>query len=541
LGHNISCKAAPTLGEDAHCVAGRVAQATTADQALLRFKELRAARAIRPSEIVGAAQIDMAGAAAETLQILGQIVVDRASAKAYDVLQSMLKDLLGCADPKKQAQFSSTCATLGTLRIQDIAMAPNVLFAALSQDIIRDVGLTKTNTTVALGGVISATIIPLLTKPTAFQTPAIQGVLDTIVSGVASNASVTGLPPAQKALALGVLAYVSCTATTASQNALAGCDFGAVIDKLDPGADDAKSAARALASHLISIATAGKVDLPHVQLAIDTLFATACMVEKAETVPTLTCPPVDTINDKPLTTVDVIAFTGAAVDAALALDGGRLIVVASRFLDLTLQGDEQLAKKRAMHLLGGLLDYAATYATPASSTSETSDKTPTSAHDQRTKILESLTKDMSDRTGREGADIISVGGSLRTIGGVRIGTTGIGGVSFYGPLSLTLGVAYTHIPKKENAIGIHVQIDAVDLGNYLALDNGATVKTPELGDAFAPSITIGFAYGHALPFILGATAAWTPQFAVDSSQPDRRGSFNIGITAGIHVPLIDLN
>ena len=86
-----------------------------------------------------------------------------------------------------------------------------------------------------------------------------------------------------------------------------------------------------------------------------------------------------------------------------------------------------------------------------------------------------------------------------------------------------------------------MQLDAINLGNYLALDNEPKVKKPDLGDAFAPGLTIGAGYGQDLPVVLGGYFSYTPQFRVNADDADARGSVNIGATIGIHVPLLDMN
>ena len=70
----------------------------------------------------------------EAVQILGQIVVDRASQEAFRQLQNKLVDLLGCNGSGKEI-LPMTCEAIQTLRIQDIATAPQVLSSALLADI----------------------------------------------------------------------------------------------------------------------------------------------------------------------------------------------------------------------------------------------------------------------------------------------------------------------------------------------------------------------------------------------------------------------
>ena len=92
------------------------------------------------------------------------------------------------------------------------------------------------------------------------------------------------------------------------------------------------------------------------------------------------------------------AFESAAV----------LVVVAAEVVDLAwAQDKDKLSKRSALRLLAGLLDYAATYAQPSDAQGTSA---ADNAHAQRAKILESLTQDMSDRTGRSGDTVFSLGG-----------------------------------------------------------------------------------------------------------------------------------
>jgi hypothetical protein len=154
------------------------------------------------------------------------------------------------------------------------------------------------------------------------------------------------------------------------------------------------------------------------------------MVSKNEAAPKLECPAVES-----LTVLDDIAgatFGAAFANAVLDRSPGRFTVVAAKLVDLVWASEEpkRQDKRNALRLMAGLHDYAATYAPATDSTG----KAPTAdeLHQQRTKILESLTDDMTNRAGRGGDCIFSLGGALRAAGGVRIGTQ-TKGSTFFGP------------------------------------------------------------------------------------------------------------
>src|SRR5262249_32405186 len=96
---------------------------------------------------------------------------------------------------------------------------------------------------------------------------------------------------------------------------------------------------------------------------------------------------------------------------------------------------EKKALRRALRLMGALLQYAETF-----SKEGTKDEAQ-SLNDRRPKTLESLTREMTDRTGRENDSIFSLGGSLRGVGGVRLDPSGAK-PTILGPLSLPLGIGY---------------------------------------------------------------------------------------------------
>src|SRR5678815_298105 len=89
--------------------------------------------------------------ATEAVQVLGQIVADRASQAAYVLIQTRLLTQLKCPDNANDdkakddkakdnkaaaatTRFPNTCRVLASLRLQDIAMSPAELRAALVQD-----------------------------------------------------------------------------------------------------------------------------------------------------------------------------------------------------------------------------------------------------------------------------------------------------------------------------------------------------------------------------------------------------------------------
>ena len=156
-------------------------------------------------------------------------------------------------------------------------------------------------------------------------------------------------------------------------------------------------------------------------------------------------------------------------------------------------------------------------------------------HEQRTKILESLTADMTDRTYRLGDDI-----SPSAARYAPPEESGSGNPrAFYGPVSLPLGFALdTYFEGK--AHGFHFELTAIDLGQYLTFDNGGEVQTPNAAQGLAPGAGIAFFWGTSIPFTLGVNASYAPTYR-PTETASRGGAFNLALSAAFYVPLFDFN
>jgi hypothetical protein len=217
----------------------------------------------------------------------------------------------------------------------------------------------------------------------------------------------------------------------------------------------------------------------------------------------------------------VIAGLSMSVDVALgALNSGA-----------ALSKDEKKALSRGLRLCGAILQYAETFSKPGAK------EDAQALHERRTKILESLTREMTNREGREDDHIFSIGGSLRVVAGVRLDPNGEKS-TFLGPLSLPLGFGF------QSSQGFHLELSLFDLGQYLSYQRSPTglkVREPEPADALSPSLTVGWSWGKSFPFFVGLTAGYAPQYDFTTATTRSLGSINLGVTTGVYVPLFDLN
>ena len=531
--------------------------------------------------------------AAEAIQILGQIVVDRASQAAYELITKKAKKWLKCGDAAAKLKFKATCELLDNLRLQDLAMAPDRLRGALVKDALTFVDLIKARAFGTVAAREPARVLVASTDAQAAEQPeddcaeaarttitdarcTIKAALEDRIAPLLARmpSSIGGHEPelvvrelvdkglkriedaANKKLCEVKDRRDRIVATAAA--AFAVCRLGSpdcaimeVVDQLDskcskPMAAHDRVHARSVAGHFwdaVTLKKGGQLADHEKRLvaALEGTFEVGCIyaVETIDDKPT--DPFVCEVSDKhggALAPVESLAIVRDVVIAGAMRDGTGVAAAVIRALVRGLPATDDKDQSRGMRLLSTITAYAATY-----TTGESDD-----AHDRRTALLESLTKDMTDRTDRDGDTIYSFGGSLRAAGGFRIGRKrrdaemeAFRDDAAWGPLSLPLGFGIDHVWEGSRN-GIHLEFGLLDLGQYLTWDKGGKVAEPDLEAAFSPSFTLALSRGRSLPFIVGLTVGYTPSYDFDpDDDTDKKGAWNIGLAVGCYVPLFDFN
>jgi hypothetical protein len=504
---------------------------------------LRDARVVAPGAAQGASDV-----AAEALQILGQIVVDRASNQGYRLLKKKITTALSCEKIEDaKVKLPETCKVLEALRLQDLATAPEALVEALATDLATEV-LDRAAASDPFSKAVVA-FSPIILK--RLLRGGVEGVgvtdVELLLGEVVRIAAdeVNATDPWKKAVIGGVLALGACVA--AEPQNVSGCGLQRWVDevakKLHISDQEQRALAREIAADLHAALTmqaapgAPPPSRERFVRVVDVLLRAAC-AWTATTGEEWRCPDVNEI--KGLTTArDRTALFNHVVQAIIKRDRAPLVVAAVRTVELRVVGDaedvvaDRKTYSKAVTLLGGVIQYAATY---------TKDADADGAHEARTKILESLTTSMTDRSGRQGDAIFSVGGSLRGLGGGRFSTAKKGETAIAGPVSLPLGFALD-VTASEHPVGFHGELGLVDLGQYVTLDTESDVSKPDPRAAFAPSVTVALGIGVEFPFFVGAAAGWTPFVRATEAAPDddMLGSLYVGGVAGFYVPFVDLN
>ncbi|HEU4404339.1 MAG TPA: hypothetical protein VFS43_03515 [Polyangiaceae bacterium] len=499
----------------------------------------------------GVAQGRGAVAVAEgALQAAGQAVVDRASSAALERVRDKIVEGLRCAGPAPApapARFGRTCAVVGALRLPDLAQHGHVLLDALLRDALAQALPEAPGEARAALEPLRRVLVPEIARllegrvgrgaEVVAQRLVEAAMADLRRTGVRERlAAAGGASRGRSAIALAALAHAYCArgaSPPGGATTLAHCPVGDHVRRAaaEASVDDPAVLTRAheLARLLLDAMTLQSEGAgawrERASQAAAAAFVAACLSLDAS--PELKgCPPAHEVGPAP-SALERLALARFLTNAAIDGDPNALVVGAVAAADAAARGAADRPTRRALRLVGALLQYTGTYADRKLD--------GVAARERRARVLEDLSAEMSDRSERDGDAIWSLGGSLRLAGGARFGVDS-DRTALYGPLSLPLGLGFQTVA--EGGFGLHLEVSAFDLGQYVAFEEGGAVREPELADALAPSVTVGAAFGKSVPFVIGPTIGYSPQFAFSDG---KRGAINFGLALGLYVPLLDLN
>jgi len=498
----------------------------------------------------------------ELVTILGEIVIDRASQAAFDLLEEKLNEWMSCNED--DTALSESCSVLESVRLQDIIASPDALVDALVKDGV-DYAIAKiptvpqaaTEITKVVTENLSGALLEALLAGEAVDSSSSAQLLLADLQAYATaqiekadyfkgDECAAGQAQADTVTVLAIAAQARCVALSdGTGKALEQCDTSAAVTEVaatwkttNMCVDaEAERRARGVASDLQISMTATRDNEPdaiaRIRGAFDATTDLACWYGNY----TDGCP------SKPSETSQYTHWISALrplVDAALERDPYGLVAGASGVFDFVATDE---GRTRAMQMIGASLTYASTYA------SESEDAT-----EERKAIVESITQEMTSRTSREGDWIVSLAGSLKATGGVR---TNSEGVVYHGPFALPLGLGVHYVggaPRKDNAdkkqIGFLVEASMLDLGQYVAWQltedtdgNPVTLAaTPSVADAFSPTLSLSLTGRKPkIPFVVGVYGGYDPSYDLDTTKTSAAHAWNAGVAAGMYVPLIDFN
>ena len=192
-------------------------------------------------------------------------------------------------------------------------------------------------------------------------------------------------------------------------------------------------------------------------------------------------------------------------------------------------------------LVGALTAYAASYATDLKG----DPSKEAQAHDARKKAIESLIDANTDRTGKGGKVVFSLGTAVGASYGQRWANAPNQDATVPG-LSLPMGFALQVLPSRDQPLaGFHLQVSLVDLGQFLTYNQTNSAIAPPRPDApFMVGGELGWLIGTpSNGFVLGVDARYAPT-ALAVTQADKStkmGAAFLGGFAAYYVPFFDFN
>ncbi|WP_437992344.1 hypothetical protein [Sorangium sp. So ce145] len=519
------------------------------------------------SALPGGIDEQAAQMAAELLQILAEIAVDRARAKGFEIIRKRIDDTL-CRideqgmliDPKaprpKKILLRKSCALLDTVRLNDIATQSQALQAALVSDLLTFVAEAPFKFLIAAGNrsealTTLAVLVEMITTSLEihFHGGHIQATLPNpkLVIDQAIEMTWSFGKLDELTFKIAVQAARRCLAQTADVcdlsvdiETLLSKDYKEQLESLKPRSSELarlRTRAAALAQIVldaVSPASAGVSPRDRWRLTLEVVGWLAQAVVDKE------------FHDKPreqherarAIVEDVQRLLLAIVDEDLptALSKGAALVSNVR----TESGDDVDQFKVMIRVVATIGAFAATYSGGGAPDKQ--------LHDVRKKLIEDLVDQMTDRRGRDKDTIVSVGvnASFLATGveAVRDAKGHLGSTRYMTPqLALPLGVAVDG--GWFESFGWHLMAYPIDIGQFASYSTSEGINTPRWDTMLVAGFQAGLTLGHQTPAVFALDVRYAPTLFAQTSKTllgDRPGgALRVGLSVGYYVPFFDFN
>lgn len=438
---------------------------------------------------------------ADVVQAAAQVVARKAKRAAWGILRDKLIGALHC--DHATTPMAQTCAVVKTIDIKELISSPRTLLDAAVADLLAIAKAKLPTLTTTSAELIDDVIV-------GWKQGRVDGVLALLRDRIQDELRATIGPscPASDLRKQALWVVAACVIEVGSAD-FTTCDLQKYVDACDLGGGDADIVAQAnMARRRLSVLggrALGKDSAALVELAFTMLVDTA----------------------------DQEKFAGIK-DAVLGLVDHDWIKVTHGFVSVIARlaatpcpagaTCAALPDHKLFRLLAAVGQYADTYKS----------KDGDGGAEARAKVIEDLLETMVSRTDRDRGAVVSLGGSLALMGGVR----------FHGdayqaawPVRLPLGLALQTYGAGKR--GFHLTIDVLDVGEYVTYDsNDLDVAAPDLKSSVIVGGSIGMWFlDRETPMFVAARGAVSP-FVRDTSG---KRTYEAGVSFGVYVPLLDLN
>jgi hypothetical protein len=218
-------------------------------------------------------------------------------------------------------------------------------------------------------------------------------------------------------------------------------------------------------------------------------------------------------------------------DATRDLSGTSKCIVSTTSEDL----------ERSFAVISAIVSYGMTYTTDGKNSNDSAEFRA----DQRKKAMEVLIESLTDRAGRSGEWVFSLG----SVVGFAFAWSAPRDEEFklnLSPLRLETGLSAQYLPAGAawplSNWGFHAQISVLDLAQYVAIrseEGDVQTTEPGLETAIFFGGTLGALIGRpSAPILVGLFGGMAPGLQFEGAE---KGAYVFGATTAIYIPFIDLN
>lgn len=486
----------------------------------------------------------MTGLVEDSLRVLGQVVVDRATRSAWNALRKRLKQAAHCGDrPGAPYRLEFTCRALER-PLPDLLANPDSLVDAAVADLFAlsrhlidgPIGAHQSR----VGQRVARRMVDAIG---GWQSNGLDGARDAFVARFYNDIIELSLssscPDAIPDAALWSVGQ--CVLEVERPRKFLSCDLEGILTRCAFGARELEQVRGVVYAGTQAVdPTWEGSPRAHAREKVNFLFELASLESRGE-VETKTWDGFQDVfvglleDDWPRVTtgavalVEVVGTRPSPVSVAQACPGQQDPSCRAKMAQTYNQDTRQF-----FEFLAGVALYARAERT----------KSGEGAAQARAAALASLTERLTSRTERA-HPVVSLGGSFGVMGGwrapIRRGQFSEGQISF--PLHLGLGLGLdTYRPGGKRG-GLHAEVTVFDLGQYVAFSNDSfAVQTPDLRAALATAVKLGGWFANReMPLYVAAFCGFSPFVPVVNEAQETVMTWQVGAMLGIYVPLFDLN
>jgi hypothetical protein len=468
---------------------------------------------------------------ADVLRSVAQIVVNRTTRVGWTILRDTLESTAGCR--AAQTRFPATCKVLGTVPIRDLVASPFVLLHATVADFF-----------IQASGKLPFGAIPEIAAD-SIEGAAVQwnhgellGLADAFHASILEHlkaktmASTCASLPSRGDRALWVAGM--CVMETQNTRDMSGCDVERWTSQCGGGeaTRDRIAQVMTLARRVLAQIKDREPDLAD-SIELTFLVADQSLEGAAAGSAGAALDP-RKIEAREYLAGMKVAFLGLnGKDWVQTTSGAvRVIRAIHRTQAVCAAEPEGVAcvdahnTEKLFTLLAAVGNYAETF--------DSNVKDTAAGAAAREKIIDDLVDRMVNRTDRTSGVVVSLGGNLGLVGGARTDFSSGAQIAF--PIQLGIGVGLDSYG--EGAGGFHGMLTAIDLGQYVTIQNDdLVVDDPAIESSVMLGLTLGGWFAlRETPYYVGVFGGMSPFVRANDEM-----TYELGLVTGLYVPLLDLN